>query len=905
MNARITGFTFTNGYTTASGIYYDSSGGGICADSYSPVVVSNCLFINNKAWHGGGFSGWGTAYNCTFNHNSCTANGGGATGNLIAYDCLFTNNSASQYGGGAEAGTVYRCTFTKNHANSGGGMINGIAHDCIFDGNSAGMGGGKYFGQAYDCSFINNSVSYSGGGTYEGIVSDCILSNNTAKSGGGAADGKVSGCLIINNSCADYGGGMSANSGDYATNCVFSGNYARYGGGMYNGEAFNCRFVNNSSYYYGGGIHSTTAENCLISGNSVQYQGGGTYKATAINCTITANSASRSGGGSYQGTLNNCIVCYNTAPDDPQLYGATANYTCSPAVTHGSNGCITNEPLMASHSHLQTGSPCVGAGSASYASGSDIDGEAWGAPPPMGCDEPDATPDGLLELKLSGLPDQLLAGKEATLSSCVIGQCSRVTLDLDDGIILTNELDAITVAWSSGGTKQIILRAFNDNFTNGISVSTTVEVATLEEAAIRVAPTGNDANDGSSWANAKATIQAAVDAQNFPGASVLVSNGTYVLTERITVEKEITIRSLNGPEKTIIDGGGTTGCVYLDDYPCSLIGFTITNGYEDSDYGAGVYCYDIYEQVVSNCIFVGNVNEDDDGGGMYYGIAIHCIFDGNRAPEGYGGGLCYGRADNCLFINNSAEYGGATSDVDLNHCTVVGNSAEYEGGGTCYGYMTNTIVWYNISTNESDEYSDIYDTDCMYSCSPMFEDEGYGCITNPPLFADLSAGNYRLASGSPCIDTGTNRLVVAVDLDGNPRLIGSRTDMGAYEFYGLADSDSDGIPDNWESTYFGNATNANPEALAANGINTVGECYTADLNPTDPTALFLITGWNNGELIFDSSGSRNYILLMSTNLPEGIWFAVEGPRSGTGTNDTMTAPQSTPCGYYRLQVEVP
>ena len=307
-----------------------------------------------------------------------------------------------------------------------------------------------------------------------------------------------------------------------------------------------------------------------------------------------------------------------------------------------------------------------------------------------------------------------------------------------------------------------------------------------------------------------------------------------MLSERIQVNKDITVRSLSGPAQTIVDGNGVTGCFYLDDVPCFLEGFTITNGFEDSDYGAGVFCYDIHEQVVSNCIITGNINEDSDGGGMYYGIAIHCIFDGNRAPKGYGGGLMYGRAYNCLFINNSAYYGGGASDCELTFCTVAGNTAEHEGGGTYYGYITNTIVWHNTSTNYADEYPNSYDTDGMYSCCSELDHGEYGCITNAPLFANQSDGNYRLASGSPCIDTGTNLFAVAVDLDGNARLVGIRSDMGAYEFSGEPDSDSDGLPDSWESEYFGNATNAVPSALAANGINTIGECYTADLDRQIP-----------------------------------------------------------------------
>ncbi|MFA5688804.1 MAG: hypothetical protein WC959_06635, partial [Kiritimatiellales bacterium] len=59
----------------------------------------------------------------------------------------------------------------------------------------------------------------------------------------------------------------------------------------------------------------------------------------------------------------------------------------------------------------------------------------------------------------------------------------------------------------------------------------------------------DDSGDGQSWAAAKKTIQAAINAAG-AGDEIIVTNGTYAPIS--TDNKAITIRSVNGTKYTII-----------------------------------------------------------------------------------------------------------------------------------------------------------------------------------------------------------------------------------------------------------------------------------------------------------------------------------------------------------------
>ncbi|MEI6644873.1 MAG: FG-GAP-like repeat-containing protein [bacterium] len=125
------------------------------------------------------------------------------------------------------------------------------------------------------------------------------------------------------------------------------------------------------------------------------------------------------------------------------------------------------------------------------------------------------------------------------------------------------------------------------------------------------------------------------------------------------------------------------------------------------------------------------------------------------------------------------------------------------------------------------------------------------------------------------------------------------------------DADGDTLPNEWETKYYGGTTNANPDALAANGVNTVREAYIADLNPTNAASYFRITAVSNlppWTVYFEASAGRRYTLSGVSNLSSGAWSPVPGagPRPGTGGADKLSDTNVPPRGpFYKLQVELP
>jgi hypothetical protein len=117
------------------------------------------------------------------------------------------------------------------------------------------------------------------------------------------------------------------------------------------------------------------------------------------------------------------------------------------------------------------------------------------------------------------------------------------------------------------------------------------------------------------------------------------------------------------------------------------------------------------------------------------------------------------------------------------------------------------------------------------------------------------------------------------------------------------DSNGNGIPDSWEQQYFGGSTNANPNAVCSNGINTVRECYIAGLNPNDRQSMLRASSPSNNGKVFgwNSVSGRVYSVYWTTNLLNGFQ-CLESNIPWTRGNFTNSA--AVPCGYYKIDVRL-
>ncbi len=337
-----------------------------------------------------------------------------------------------------------------------------------------------------------------------------------------------------------------------------------------------------------------------------------------------------------------------------------------------------------------------------------------------------------------------------------------------------------------------------------------------------VKPTGNDANDGQTWATAFQTLQTAINTAS-AGDAIWVAEGTYLPTEDSAgntnpsdernkvfhLNEDIELLggfpSIGNPtiadrnwqmHLTVLDGelqgdANNGNNAYTILYPinrtnaCTIDGFTIQNAQGvngqslENAQGGGIFLEGSSATVV-NCRFVNIVSII--GGAIYIRSSQNARFI------------------NCAVYRNVAEVGGAVFGREhstvFTNCTFSGNVSLFSDGifssFSPSPTFTNCIIWENDGTITQQNGAD---ASVNYSIvQGGWTGAGSNNLNQDPLFIDPNSNNFRISACSPAIDAGDNTADldaggsetqtisdILFDLAHNDRQENGTIDIGAFE----------------------------------------------------------------------------------------------------------------------------
>ncbi|BBO84830.1 hypothetical protein DSCO28_53960 [Desulfosarcina ovata subsp. sediminis] len=651
-----------------------------------------------------------------------------------------------------------------------------------------------------------------GGGIYSNgtdvTIQNCTLKNNNATSGGGAiflsgSNIAISHSIIKNNQGGYYGGGiyMKASS-PTLKGLIFQGNSSGNGGAIFITEnssplIISCTIESNTATYWGGGIYLGSASNselnnCIISNNEagiddslVDYYGGGGIAAfestmNLNNCVILKNLCCH-GGGIYSlgssaiANLNNCTFTENTGK-----YGGAISQI--EGQMHINNGIFWNN-------HAESGNEIRNRNAILNIGFSNISGGIQGI------------------INIGGSLND-----------------NGANIDLDPLFVDPDGIDNI-----QGNEDDNFYLSFSSPCIN----SGTIEGADFNDMGAYPAVTVGSTGDFTS-------IEAALENINSfeQGGSILVNSGNY-LTDRLVID---------GPPVSII--GQEKETTELQSSGLGGININSSRGHIENltlRYGIRV---DNSHAVIQNCII-------DTG-------SVGVFFLGNNS-------ISSGSVQNCILTNNedAIRIYRSSKPIFITNNTISYNTGPNGGDGIYLmdtstdnpvpPVISNNIISHNSRYGIFEDYLDVVSLDAEVTNNCFFAngsgdyrdhtqtlytgadqinqllDNGASIVENnidaDPLFVGGNPFDFHIVGTSPAVDAGhpsPTAAYPAIDIDGEARPIGVRTDIGADEF---VDSDGDNIADYWEIKWFGDISIDESTNSDSDNLNDLHEF----LNGTNPT----------------------------------------------------------------------
>jgi hypothetical protein len=160
----------------------------------------------------------------------------------------------------------------------------------------------------------------------------------------------------------------------------------------------------------------------------------------------------------------------------------------------------------------------------------------------------------------------------------------------------------------------------------------------------------------------------------------------------------------------------------------------------------------------------------------------------------------------------------SSSAPQILHCTIAYNDVNGVVSSGASPTITNCILWEN--------------GDDLSGCSATYSivqdgDMGTGNMPYAPHFVNALTDDFRLWNWSFAINAGDPTYLGQpgeTDFAGNERVQRGRVDMGAYESASQsADTDGDGLADDWEMHYLGSLAQEAADDPEMDGISNLGE----------------------------------------------------------------------------------